>query len=113
MGYAIKNDKSSQRGVESEDDVGPDEYYSEEVLDPITGIIPTADEVLRGALAERDLRLSLAAIRIAPLQDAVDLGESTPEEEAALLAWKRYRVQLNRVDQQVGFPQEIEWPKQP
>lgn len=40
----------------------------------------------------------MATEKIAPLQDAVDLGEATDDEKARLLAWKKYRVQVNRVD---------------
>jgi hypothetical protein len=65
------------------------------------------------ALADRDELLIDAATRIAPLQDAVDLGEATPEEEAELTAWKRYRVALNRIQQQPNFPIGIEWPLSP
>ncbi|EOF5167250.1 tail fiber assembly protein, partial [Salmonella enterica] len=36
--------------------------------------------------------------KIAPLQDAVDLDEATDEEKARLLAWRKYRVLVNRVD---------------
>ncbi|EAB6845036.1 tail fiber assembly protein [Salmonella enterica subsp. enterica] len=42
--------------------------------------------------------LQIASEKIAPLQDAVDLGEATDDEKARLLAWKKYRVQVNRVD---------------
>ncbi|EHP8466655.1 tail fiber assembly protein, partial [Salmonella enterica] len=40
----------------------------------------------------------MATEKIAPLQDAVDLDEATDKEKASLLAWKKYRVQVNRVD---------------
>jgi hypothetical protein len=72
-----------------------------------------AAETVAGVLMERDSRLSIAALRIAPLQDAQDLGEATSAEEAALLSWKRYRVALNRVEQQGGYPHVIEWPSPP
>jgi hypothetical protein len=65
------------------------------------------------ALAERDERMQVATARIAPLQDAVDLGEATANEEPLLLAWKRYRVALNRIQQQSGFPVDIVWPDTP
>lgn len=45
---------------------------------------------------------------IAPLQDAADLGIATEAEKSALLAWKKYRVRLNRVDISNG-----EWPALP
>lgn len=74
---------------------------------------PTAEQLAVYVLARRDALLSLAAIRIAPLQDAVDLALDTPEDRLRLTAWKQYRVALNRVGQQANFPQEIDWPQVP
>lgn len=73
----------------------------------------TTEQLRTEALAKRDGLLTLAAMRIAPLQDAVDIGESTPAEDASLLLWKRYRIDLNRVHLQAGFPQTINWPVAP
>lgn len=64
-------------------------------------------------LAQRDERLAEAATRIPPLQDALDLCDATASEQAALLTWKRYRVALNRIELQPGFPLTIEWPTRP
>ncbi|MBO9332866.1 phage tail protein [Achromobacter xylosoxidans] len=64
-------------------------------------------------LAERDFRLSQAAIRIAPLQDAADIDVATDDERALLLEWKRYRIALNRLDSEEGFPLAVEWPARP
>ncbi|MCU1750437.1 tail fiber assembly protein [Pseudomonas sp. 6D_7.1_Bac1] len=58
----------------------------------------------------RDNRLREAAMRIAPLQYAVELGDATQQEQSALLDWKRYCVALNRIEQQAGYPLEVEWP---
>jgi hypothetical protein len=58
----------------------------------------SAEELRAAAQRKRDSLLRLATQRMEPLQDAVDLGMATDEESAALLAWKRYRVALNRVD---------------
>ncbi|ECI7826711.1 tail fiber assembly protein [Salmonella enterica subsp. enterica] len=52
--------------------------------------------------------LQLATDKIAPLQDAVDLDEATDDEKARLLAWKKYRVQVNRMDTSNPV-----WPEQP
>lgn len=60
--------------------------------------------------ATRDRLLADAAVPIAPLQDAADIGEATPAEEAKLLAWKRYRVALNRLDLSVS---PVVWPEKP
>lgn len=64
-------------------------------------------------LGLRDVYLREALTRIGPLQDAVDLDEATAKESAALTAWKRYRIDLNRIDQQPGFPAEVVWPTKP
>ncbi|WP_251962302.1 tail fiber assembly protein [Pseudomonas sp. Marseille-Q5299] len=50
---------------------------------------------------------------IAPLQDAVDIEDATTEEVAALTLWKKYRVALNRLPEQEGYPNEISWPAPP
>lgn len=52
------------------------------------------------AAAEQNKALLLAEanIAIAPLQDAFDLDMATEAEKALLLAWKKYRVLLMRVD---------------
>lgn len=74
---------------------------------------PTLDELRARALAQRDGLLAVAALRIAPLQDAVDLDDATAAEIALLKKWKQYRVLLNRVSDQPGFPAQIDWPVQP
>lgn len=74
---------------------------------------PSQDQILAYAMAERDRRLSMASLRIAPLQDAADLGRATETEKDLLLQWKQYRVDINRVSDQLGFPVTIEWPIAP
>jgi len=46
-----------------------------------------------------------------PLQDAVDISIATDVEIARLAAWKRYRVELSRID--TGKAPDIEWPLKP
>lgn len=74
---------------------------------------PTPDEIMAGALAQRDHLLALAALRVAPLQDAVDLRTATAADIANLELWKQYRVDINRVSDQSGFPAAIDWPAPP
>lgn len=69
--------------------------------------------VAQDAQQERDARLAVAALRIAPLQDAVDLAAATEAEAALLLAWKGYRVELNRITEQEGYPGAVVWPEPP
>lgn len=75
---------------------------------------PLSQEQLSiSALTQRDSMLRKAATRVSPLQDAVDLGVANDDEKLALSVWKQYRVALNRIEQQEGFPQVIDWPEQP
>lgn len=74
---------------------------------------PTPEQKVAATLADVDVLLGEATKKIAPLQDAVDLEIATPDEKAALAAWKRYRVLLSRVTQQAGYPDVIEWPARP
>ena len=60
------------------------------------------------ATQQKESLLALAALKIAPLQDAVDLDIATEAEAALLLAWKKCRVLLNRVD-----TSKTEWPPLP
>ena len=53
---------------------------------------------------------ALANEKITPLQDAVDCEIATEEEKASLLAWKKYRALLSRVDPE---SETIELPEQP
>lgn len=69
----------------------------------------TAD--IAAAEAQKQHLLSEATTIIDPLQDAVDLDMATPEEEALLKAWKKYRVLLNRVD--TSTASDIIWPEKP
>ncbi|EPL07407.1 tail fiber assembly protein [Pseudomonas sp. CF150] len=73
---------------------------------------PSEQELRAVALAKRDDLVREASTKIATLQDAVDLGEATTEEQAALIEWKRYRIALMRIDQQADFPRDIQWPAQ-
>lgn len=80
-----------------------------EAVDPPPPPPPTAAQVLQ----TRDLLLAEATVRIAPLQDAVDIEEATAAEVALLKKWKQYRVALSRVELQVGFPAGVDWPVAP
>lgn len=73
----------------------------------------TGEQLADQATSHRDQLLREAAIRIAPLQDAADLDKATASEEVLLKTWKLYRIDLNRIDQQSGYPADIDWPKKP
>jgi hypothetical protein len=61
----------------------------------------------------RETIFFVAALRIAPLQDAIDLDEACDEDIANLRKWKQYRVTFNKIESQEGFPERIDWPSMP
>lgn len=85
---------------------------SVEVMAPID-ILPTEEQISVVVLSRRDELLKVAALRVGPLQDAVDVGNATGEESTRLLQWKAYRIDLMRIEQQEGFPASIVWPLSP
>ena len=72
-----------------------------------------AAQHLAGVQAEAATRRAVADSAIAPLQDAVDIDDATAAEVLSLKAWKKYRVALNRLPEQPGYPTDIDWPAPP
>lgn len=79
----------------------------------VTFVTSVAPDHATLAYTSRDNFLAIAALRIAPLQDAVDVNRATEDEIARLTLWKNYRIDLNRIENQAGFPAKIEWPQSP
>ncbi|OAI85002.1 phage tail protein [Pseudomonas putida] len=71
------------------------------------------EQHLAAVVGDTAQRRAVADAAIAPLQDAVDIDEATEVEAALLKEWKRYRVALNRLPEQPGYPTEIDWPAPP
>lgn len=69
--------------------------------------------ITSSASVEIEKLLITATNKISPLQDAVDLGIATETENASLTKWKTFRVAVNRVTTQPGFPTTIDWPTMP
>ena len=112
-GFAVRDDGQGWRAVDSADFLAAGEWYTEdEPPDPVA-LPPTPEQVLATAYAKRDELLALAALRIAPLQYAVDLNDATDVDIDRLKAWQHYSVALNRIDQQAAFPDTIDWPLAP
>ncbi len=122
-GYAVRKDGQGFRSVdgpvsdpEDASKIFPDpktEIYSAELPPDPVALPPTPDELLIAASLKRDELLALATLRINPLQDAVDLGDASEADSALLKIWKQYRVSVNRVSNQPGFPRTITWPTPP
>ncbi|EUD10402.1 tail fiber assembly protein [Providencia alcalifaciens] len=71
----------------------------------------TSEEQIFFNCRQKQSLLDEATAAIAPLQDAFDLGIATDEERERLMAWKKYRVLLNRVD--VSSDNHVQWPQKP
>lgn len=70
----------------------------------------TPEEARQDAVFRKKALMDEAACAMAPLHDAVDLDMATEAEKAALLAWKKYRIKLNRLD--ISTAPDIDWPKE-
>lgn len=81
------------------EEFGPVAEFVPPVIDPAV--------VLARNVQLRDDLMATAAQAVAPLQDAVDLGVASQDEQARLLAWKTYRIALNRLDLS---KQPVSWP---
>ncbi|OHX19847.1 tail fiber assembly protein [Chromobacterium sphagni] len=83
------------------------------------GMSWSVDQVAALAAQRAAVETEIAARRgqadaaIVPLHDAADLGMATPAEAELLAAWRRYRVELSRVQQQPGYPAAVNWPAPP
>jgi hypothetical protein len=68
-------------------------------------------ELQQQALNKKQDLIKQATLQIATLNDAVELGMASAEEQKRLTAWKTYRVLLSRVDP--GTAPDIDWPQPP
>ena len=73
--------------------------------------LPTAEELISQAEDKRSRLRAEADTAIQPLQDASDLGIATDDEASQLVAWKKYRVMLMRIN--TKDVENIIWPEQP
>ncbi|MEN4605657.1 tail fiber assembly protein [Pantoea agglomerans] len=73
--------------------------------------LPAAEELISQAENKRIRLRAEANTIIQPLQDAVDLGIATGDEASQLIAWKKYRVMLMRVN--TDDAESIKWPEKP
>ncbi|CAK8740678.1 hypothetical protein SODG_004155 [Sodalis praecaptivus] len=71
----------------------------------------TRDDESQSRRPEKAYLMQQAHNAIAPLEDAIDLDMATEAEKLVLLAWKKYRVLLNRVD--ISTAPDVEWPVPP
>ncbi|ORM75140.1 phage tail protein [Pantoea deleyi] len=72
---------------------------------------PTAEELISQAEDKRSRLRAEADAAIQPLQDASDLGIATDDEASQLVAWRKYRVMLMRIN--VEDTVSIAWPEVP
>lgn len=70
-----------------------------------------AEKDFHADMAARELkeRMNFATNTINTLQDAVDLEMATKTEERRLLAWRKYRVLLSRMD--INKAPFLDWPE--
>jgi hypothetical protein len=74
---------------------------------------PTDLELKAAALAQRDALLAAANESTAGMADAYIAGLLNEEDEAKFKAYAAYKLKLNKIDTQAGYPAKISWPASP
>lgn len=74
---------------------------------------PSAEQLRHEVMTKRDQLLTAAGLRIAPLQDAVDLGKGTADTKEGLKRWKQYRIDVDEAAQKAVSLDTAAWPEQP
>lgn len=72
---------------------------------------PTVDEICNQNESIRNSLITEANEKITILQDIIELDMQESNEEEQLKQWKKYRVQLNRID--IKQAEKIQWPEKP
>ncbi|PFH08093.1 virus tail fiber assembly protein lambda gpK [Collimonas sp. PA-H2] len=80
---------------------------------PTPDYLPTHAELLDAAQARIARELRRANSEVTKYQDRVDVDEASDVDVAQVKAWKKYRVNLNRIPEQAHFPHPIVWPVAP
>ncbi|HWX02383.1 tail fiber assembly protein [Collimonas sp.] len=79
----------------------------------IPNYFPTDAEMLDAAQARIARELRRANSEVTKYQDRVDVDEANDTDVAQVKAWKKYRVNLNRLPEQTHFPHPVVWPVAP
>lgn len=72
--------------------------------------------LIQQAQMQRQVLMGEASQEIAVLVDALDpsiISDPSDDDQAKLIAWKTYRVELSKIDQQPNYPDSINWPAKP
>ncbi|EPB4503215.1 tail fiber assembly protein [Yersinia enterocolitica] len=66
---------------------------------------------LTEARQKKSILLEEAKTQIEILKDSIEFDIATPTAESELVAWRKYRVQLNQLD--ISAAPDIDWPPMP
>ncbi|PIK75249.1 tail fiber assembly protein [Pseudomonas sp. 382] len=76
-------------------------------------IVPTDEELKAAALATRNRLLAAADEATAGMADAYIAGLLSAEDTETFKSFAAYKLALNKVDRQPGYPIDINWPDSP
>jgi hypothetical protein len=79
----------------------------------VPNYFPTDAELVEAAQERMARELRRANSAVTKYQDRVDVDDASEADIGLLLAWKKYRVALNRIPDQAGYPHAITWPVAP
>ncbi|WP_055135551.1 tail fiber assembly protein [Pseudomonas corrugata] len=109
MPYVQRDDAQNVIGIFATLQAG----YAEEYVEEEPELFVSQQQKAEAAISTRDRLLRHASAKVAPLQYAADVGEASEAELAGLNAWKRYSLDLSRIQNQADFPYVVIWPEAP
>lgn len=94
----------------------PFDVWNEQSQEWIKDVTQEELWLIQQAQSQRQALMSEASQEIAVLVDALDpaiIGDPNDTDQVKLIAWKTYRVELSKIDQQPTYPGSIAWPAKP
>lgn len=76
-------------------------------------ITPSPEQLKSAAMAQRAILLSRANEHTVGMADAFITGLLDEADEAMYKVWAAYKLALNKIDKQGGYPETITWPAEP
>lgn len=76
-------------------------------------IVPTEEELKIAALSTRNHLLSAADDATAGMADAYIAGLLSDVDTETFKSFAAYKLALNKIDKQPGYPADIKWPDSP
>lgn len=87
-------------------------FEADRFAEPVAPV-PSEAELAQQAMAKRDALLALADEATAGMADAYIVDLLNEADTATFRGYAAYKLKLNKIDEQPGYPSAIDWPTLP